>query len=251
MCPRLDTVEGTAVSSAGSVLTGRISRSTLVFAQEVSYQSGVRGTTTVAQKKKRRGRSLASFFGTGSKPADTSGGTPVAAHAFSGRFLIAMVVLFVIILTTYASVSTFFRQQAEINQVKDHISQLQAENSDLKTQLSWWKDDNYVKQQAKSRLYYVSEGETPYLVVGTDFTSSLADGTSAQAQTAPEDSWANGLWNSFQSAALDGEKSKNTTVDPSSSTTTAPDQPSASASASADSTTSTSTPAATTSASTP
>lgn len=152
-----------------------------------------------------RASSLSNFFG-GSRAASSasSGPTPVAAHVFSGRFLIGLVVLIFIAFAAYAPVSTYFQQQAEIRQVNQHIADLKAENSNLQTQLSWWKDDNYVKQQAKSRLYYVSEGETPYLVVGTDFKSHVADDTSAVAQTAPEQSWTNGLWNSFQQSALDG-----------------------------------------------
>lgn len=161
-------------------------------------------------EKKRRGRSLASFFGNGQQPSASAQGTPVAAHVFSGRFIIALIILLFIAFAAYAPVSTFVKQQAEINQVKNHISSLEAENQDLQTQLSWWKDDNFVKQQAKSRLYYVSEGETPYLVVGTDFTSNLADDTSAQAQTAPEDSWTQGLLESFQTAALEEQASSQT-----------------------------------------
>lgn len=160
----------------------------------------------MAQKDKKRGQSLAGFFGAKNTSADLAGEKPVAAHVFSGRFLISATVLLFIAFAAYAPISTFIKQQAEINQVKDHIAALEAENKDLQTQLSWWKDDNYVKQQAKSRLYYVSEGETPYLVVGTDFTSSLADDTSAQAQTAPEESWTKGLWDSFQAAAVDDQK---------------------------------------------
>lgn len=165
----------------------------------------------MAEKKKTRGRSLAGFFGASSgisssassSTSSSSEGTPVAAHVFSAKFLIGLVVVFFIAVAAYAPISTYVKQQAEINQVKDHIAALEAENKELNTQLSWWKDDNFVKQQAKSRLYFVSEGETPYLVVGTDFTSTLADDTSAQAQEASVDSWTNGLWNSFQSAALD------------------------------------------------
>lgn len=158
-----------------------------------------------------RSSSLSNFFGGSDANASAnSGSTPVAAHVFSGRFLIGLVVLIFIAFAAYAPVSTYFQQQAEINQVNQHIAELKAENSNLQTQLSWWKDDNYVKQQAKSRLYYVSEGETPYLVVGTDFKSQVADDTSAVAQTAPEQSWTNGLWNSFQQSALDGtEQSQN------------------------------------------
>ncbi len=133
---------------------------------------------------------------------------PVAAHVFSGRFLLAVAVLAFIAIAAYAPLSTFLKQQAEINQVKAHISQLEAENKDLQTQLDWWNDDNYVKQQARNRLYYVTEGETAYLVVGQDHTSEVADDTSAAAKTAPQKSWTIQLWNSFQRSALDGQQTE-------------------------------------------
>lgn len=169
----------------------------------------------MSQKPRTRNRrqQLASFFGSRhrvpkegvaqGRRSESSGPTPVAAHAFSGRFLIVVAVLVFIAIAAYAPLSSFFKQQAEINQVREHIAQLEGENQDLKTQLSWWQDDNFVKQQAKSRLYYVTEGETPYLVTGTDFTSGLADDTSAAAQTAPEQSWTNNLWDSFQESSLE------------------------------------------------
>ncbi len=151
---------------------------------------------------RRNGQGLAQFFGAGfSKATADSESTPVAAHVFSGRFFLGAVVLFFIFFAAYAPISTYIQQRAEISQVENHISQLKSDNDKLQTQLSWWQDDNYVKQQAKSRLYYVSEGETPYLVVGTDVTSTLADDTSAAAQTAPQDSWTTGLWRSFQEAS--------------------------------------------------
>lgn len=130
-------------------------------------------------------------------------GTPVAAHSFSGHFITFAIVLVIIALSVYTPLTSFIRQQNEINDAKASIAALQAEQDSLNAQVSWWQDDNYVKQQARSRLFYVQPGETPYLVVGVDSTSELADDTSAAAKTAPEDSWTTKLWGSLQLAAED------------------------------------------------
>ena len=156
-------------------------------------------------------------------------GTPVAAHSFSGHFITFAIVLVIIALSVYTPLTSFIRQQNEINEAKASIAALQAEQDSLNAQVSWWQDDNYVKQQARSRLFYVQPGETPYLVVGVDSTSELADDTSAAAKTAPEDSWTTKLWGSLQLAAEDTSVSS-----PSLGTSSSPSaSPSASSSATA------------------
>lgn len=133
---------------------------------------------------------------------------PVAAHVFSGSLLIVLAILAFIVLLAWGSIRTFLVQQAEINQVQENISSLQVQNDRLNAELELWLDDNYVRQQAKGRLFYVSEGETPYMVTGTDYSSSLADDTSAVALTAPQDSWTETLWLSFQESAQEGQESE-------------------------------------------
>lgn len=156
-------------------------------------------------------------------------GTPVAAHSFSGHFITFAIVLVIIALSVYTPLTSFIRQQNEINDAKASIAALQAEQDSLNAQVSWWQDDNYVKQQARSRLFYVQPGETPYLVVGVDSASELADDTSAAAKTAPEDSWTTKLWGSLQLAAEDTSVSS-----PSLGTSSSPSaSPSASSSATA------------------
>lgn len=157
---------------------------------------------------------LQGFFGTrqfylkqDSAHVRAHGPSPVAARAFSGKWLFALIVLAFIISMSYGTLNRFFTQNAEINQVKANIASLEAKNKSLAEQQSWWQDENYVRQQAKSRLFYVNEGEVPYLVVGADYTTQLKDQTSAEALTAPEDSWTTKLWNSFQLSAVNGDTS--------------------------------------------
>lgn len=123
---------------------------------------------------------------------------PVAAHMFSGRSFLTTVVVGVIALGTVYPVVTYIEQDREIKQINAHISQLQQENAQLKAEQTWWNDENYVRQQARSRLYYVNPGDTPYVVTGITEDSSKADGTSANAKDAPEEAWTTKVWNSLE-----------------------------------------------------
>ncbi|MBM7051454.1 septum formation initiator family protein [Rothia sp. ZJ1223] len=165
------------------------------------------------------GARLQGFFGSRRAPAGVSArrddkptrqvgqgaNVPVAARAFSGKWVAALVVFALVALAVYGTLSRYITQSAEIAQVQSNISRLETENRELAVQQSWWQDDNYVQQQAKGRLFYVNPGETPYLVVGTDYTTELADETSANALTAPEDNWTTKLWDSFQLSAVNGD----------------------------------------------
>ena len=124
--------------------------------------------------------------------------TPVAAHMFSGRSFLMTVMVGVIALGTAYPVLTYMDQDREMNRIHAHISQLQQENAQLKAEQTWWNDDNYVRQQARSRLYYVNPGDTPYVVTGITEDSTKADGTSANAKNAPEDAWTTKVWNSLE-----------------------------------------------------
>lgn len=124
--------------------------------------------------------------------------TPVAAHMFSGRSFLTAVMVGVIALGTTYPVLTYMDQDREMNRIHTHISQLQQENAQLKAEQTWWNDENYVRQQARSRLYYVNPGDTPYVVTGITDDSSKADKTSANAKNAPEDAWTTKVWDSIE-----------------------------------------------------
>lgn len=131
-------------------------------------------------------------------PENEGYATPVAAHMFSGRSFLTTVVVGVIALGTAYPVVTYMEQDREMNRVQSHISQLQQENAQLKAEQTWWNDDNYVRQQARSRLYYVNPGDTPYVVSGITADTTKADRTSANAKNAPDDAWTTKIWESLE-----------------------------------------------------
>lgn len=138
-------------------------------------------------------------------PTGEESAQPVPAHTFTWAHFFLLGALIFCVLQLYKPLTTYIRQGQEIAAVEQNIASLQEEKKELEAQINWWQDDNYVRQQARSRLFYIEPGETPYLVVGADSTSTLADDTSAAAKTAPEDSWTTKLWSSVQvSAEVEG-----------------------------------------------
>lgn len=124
--------------------------------------------------------------------------TPVAARQFSSTFFVALIFAVFLLIGTYPTLNNYFNQQHEINETRQHIAQLEKENDQLKVEKTWWDNDDYVRQQARDRLYYVSEGDTPYTVTGLNESTLQVDDTSASAKNAPEDSWTNKLWSSVE-----------------------------------------------------
>lgn len=123
--------------------------------------------------------------------------TPVAAHRFSGKFLGILIMIAVLLLGTAYPLTNYVDQQREINTTRARIAELKQENVQLQAEKTWWQDDDYVRQQARSRLFYVAPGDTPYTVTGIDSDDGRADSTSASGKNAPEDSWTNKLWGSL------------------------------------------------------
>ncbi|WP_051687887.1 MULTISPECIES: FtsB family cell division protein [Micrococcales] len=126
---------------------------------------------------------------------------PVAARSFSGRTVLLLLVVLALVLPLAPTVHRYFSQQAEISSLQQNIDKLKAEQSDLKKQESRWNDDDYVRQQARERLFYVNPGETPYVVSGKDQSSQQPKDDSAEASSSMPPSWGANLWSSLTEAS--------------------------------------------------
>ncbi|WP_129360740.1 FtsB family cell division protein [Rothia uropygioeca] len=126
---------------------------------------------------------------------------PVAARTFSGRTVLLLLIILALVVPLAPTVHRYFAQQAEINSLQQDISHLKDEQQDLKDQNDRWNDDDYVRQQARERLFYVNPGETPYVVTGKDKQSDQADDSSAEATTSTPPSWGENLWASLSESS--------------------------------------------------
>ncbi|MET4136591.1 septum formation initiator family protein [Pseudarthrobacter sp. PvP090] len=130
---------------------------------------------------------------------------PVPAKAFSGRMLALFVVMIAITIMLAPTVKIFFEKRAEIAALQADISDKQAQQDELRRQVSRWQDPNYVKQQARDRINMVMPGETGYWVFGSDLPAGSASGAAGagSAQDPAELPWVDSLWDSIRRSATD------------------------------------------------
>ncbi|MET4589973.1 septum formation initiator family protein [Arthrobacter sp. 754] len=131
-------------------------------------------------------------------------GHPVPAKAFSGRMLALAVVMIAITIMLAPTVKIFFDKRAELAALSADIESRQAEQDNLRQQISRWQDPNYVKQQARDRINMVMPGESGYWVFGTDLPAGTSSSQTATAVQDPADlPWVDSLWESIRRAATD------------------------------------------------
>ncbi|MET3951826.1 septum formation initiator family protein [Arthrobacter sp. UYEF36] len=130
---------------------------------------------------------------------------PVPAKAFSGRMLALFVVMIAITIMLAPTVKIFFDKRAEIAALQADISDKQAQQNELRRQVSRWQDPNYVKQQARDRINMVMPGETGYWVFGSDLPAGSSSGAAGagSAQDPAELPWVDSLWDSIRRSATD------------------------------------------------
>ncbi len=137
--------------------------------------------------------------------AARNGDDPVPAKAFSGRMLALAVVLVAITVLLAPTVKIFLEKRAEISALEAEIAGKQAEQEDLKNQISRWQDPNYVKQQARDRINMVMPGETGYWVFGADVPAGTPGGRTGNGASGTPGNlpWVDGLWESIRRSATD------------------------------------------------
>ncbi|MFJ3957740.1 septum formation initiator family protein [Arthrobacter sp. NPDC090010] len=165
-------------------------------AQQAGAQ--VKGKASNAgQQSASKGKAAASKASPAATGADRSTkedqetAAPVPARAFSGRLLALGLVMLAITVLLAPTVKNWWEQRQQIAQLRSDISDQQAQQDDLKKQISRWHDPAYVQQQARDRINMVMPGETGYWVFGKDGgtagvpSTGTADGSTAAGNTDP------------------------------------------------------------------
>lgn len=123
---------------------------------------------------------------------------PVPAKAFSGRLLVLAMVMIVVIVLLTPSVNTYVHQRSDITALQTEIAEQKEKSAALESQLQRWEDPNYIKQQARERIFLVMPGETRYLVKGEDGVETVEQ----EAQEEETDlKWVDSLWDSVKRSA--------------------------------------------------
>jgi cell division protein FtsB len=99
--------------------------------------------------------------------------------------LTVIVVVTVMALTVAQPLRNYFQQKADLAQVNAKIDDQMQQRQDLSDELNRYRDENYVKEQARVRLGVVEPGETAYRL--TDPKIDAGATGAPGAGEAPED----------------------------------------------------------------
>lgn len=117
---------------------------------------------------------------------------------FTGRAAILALVLSALVLAYAYPVRTYLTQRAEIERLtasqREQVGRIEA----LERELDKWEDPEYVRAQARSRLYYIRPDEVPYVVV--DLGPDRADRDHAERTGGKGGTWHERMWGSIAAA---------------------------------------------------
>ena len=127
----------------------------------------------------------------------------------TSRAAVLALVLCALIVMLADPLQAYLGQRSRIAAQRAGNSALRHRVDALEAQQRLWSDPNYVRQQARERLYYVMPGETPYVVVGGARAAPTQRSPSTQPATAEAKaaltgtaagSWYGRLWDSVRAA---------------------------------------------------
>lgn len=120
-----------------------------------------------------------------------------------------IVVVTVMALTVAQPLRNYFEQKSELAQVNDKIDDQLQERQDLTDELNRYRDENYVREQARTRLGVVEPGETAYRLTDPKIDSGNTgdpgggaeqdgnDGGDGAGGTDGDNPWYTSLWGSI------------------------------------------------------
>jgi len=116
-------------------------------------------------------------------------------------------VLAVLAVSYASSARAWLNQRSHNNELRAEIAQLEDDVADLRSDKRRWKDDEFLKAQARERFGWVLPGETAYRVIDEDGeviaggSSTLTDpSTPADDQ---EQEWWDEAWGTVMDAGVD------------------------------------------------
>ncbi|BCJ52206.1 hypothetical protein Asp14428_36810 [Actinoplanes sp. NBRC 14428] len=124
-------------------------------------------------------------------------------RAFTGRATVLIVVLVALALAYTYPVRVYLAQESEIAQMQADQAAQQARIKGLQEEVDKWKDSEYVRIQARDRLFYVRPGEVPLLVLNDPAGAARDAGRTAAGSP---DRWYDTLWGSVAAANAESRK---------------------------------------------
>jgi len=143
------------------------------------------------------------------RPAGRTGGGPGATtripaprprRRVTGRAVVLSVVLLALVLSYIFPVRVYLAQQAEIAQLRADQREQRARIDRLAAEAALWSDDEYIRIQARKRLYFGEPGEMLLLPVSADDQLVTDPGAPPEGEPVSPPPWWDSLWASLRSA---------------------------------------------------
>jgi cell division protein FtsB len=123
------------------------------------------------------------------------------------RVMVLAVVLVALALSYVFPLRVYLSQQAEIAQRRAELAEQAAYVDALSEEAARWRDEDFLRRQARMRLYYGEPGEVLLTVVWEDEYTAPETGYDPDDVPVPPGAWWETLWSSVQSAGAEPEES--------------------------------------------
>lgn len=150
---------------------------------------------------------------------------PRPTGRFTGRAIVLGVVLLALALSYVFPVRVFLAQRAEIAQLAAAQDEQRATIAELEAEAARWEDDDYVRIQARKRLFFGEPGEILLITVWDDPEDGEPETVDRERAAAQPDVWWDTLWSSVESA--NGKDEPQEPVDPADRLPELPEDPAA------------------------
>jgi cell division protein FtsB len=164
---------------------------------------------TGAVRKAGAVRTTGSIRKTGNRPAASrrpaNGGRGATKRtvaprprALTGRAMVLIIVFIALALAYTYPLRVYLAQESQIAQLEADQAETRDQIVQKSQELQKWKDPEYLRAQAREKLFYVRDGEIP-LVVLNDPAGAAAESGRKPPAPAP-DRWYDTLWSSVRAA---------------------------------------------------
>jgi cell division protein FtsB len=118
-------------------------------------------------------------------------------RALSGRVTVVIIVFIALALAYTYPLRVYLAQQSQIAQLEADKETRRKAIDQTSQELQKWKDPEYLRAQAREKLFYVRPGEIPLLVLNDPAGAAREAGN---APAAAPDRWYDTLWSSVRAA---------------------------------------------------
>ena len=98
-------------------------------------------------------------------------------RGISTRLLVLFIVLFSVAVTLAPPTQHYFAQRAQISALESSVESNRKKLEEARAELEKWRDPEYIRSQARTRLHFVLPGERQYIILGVgNETSAESEG---------------------------------------------------------------------------